>query len=121
MFFLLFFAGFMLFVFLIIRFILAYSSKITEFAVGHKHQDAEQIISDGMVPERWIVGGLLKGRLVSRKRLKRRAIRRMEVLIRYFTHSPLVSDDDSRDMLIKSLKYIRDDWREKSSAELFPE
>jgi hypothetical protein len=121
MFFLLFFAGFVLFIFLLVKFILAYTARITEIAVGSKHQDAEQITFDGMVPQRWSSGRLAKVLVSSPARRKRMAMKRMQTLLRYFAHTPLVADDESREMLIKRLEYIRDDWRAKTPAELFPE
>lgn len=121
MFLLLFLAGFMLSIFLMVKFILAYTAKITEVAVGSKHEDAEQIIFDGLIPERWAAGGLAKVVARSPAGRKRKALKKMNTLIRYFAHTPLVTDDESREMLIKRLEYVREDWQAKAPAELFPE
>jgi len=118
MYFLLLLAGMVAFIFLLYKFILGYSQKTVSRLVEKKHRAAEVILNTGIAPHKWGEKGLT--RVLNRSLSKFIVVWKLERIISYFQHTPLVEDEDTRELLLSKLRKIRDDWKRKEWKEIYP-
>lgn len=82
--------------------------------VDRRHRAAEAIIETGRPPREWIdalpPGGGERGR--------RRLLRELRKLAKYFEHSPLVDTEETRRVLVDQLKEIGNKWKAAPAADL---
>lgn len=118
MYFLLLILGLAAFILVFSKFAILYSEKVITAMVEQKHRDAEVILATGIVPLKWGNGRFHS--FVSEDISKFFVIRRLEKLIKYFQHSPLVDSDDAREMLVGRLQNIRDSWCKMNWKDMYP-
>lgn len=85
--------------------------------VGRKHRLIEEIITTGKIPTAWSnpPGFLQKKPGFSAKQAG--AIRRLDDLILYVQDSPLVGDEETREVLLSRLLAVRAVWSTGSRGE----
>ncbi len=105
-------------IFFTYKLILFYTKTMIQIAVDHKHRETEIITESGLVPPQW--KNALLVRFGSPGVAKWFAMRRLRKLISYFRHTPLVSDEASREIVLRKLLMIQETWRTKDWIELFP-
>jgi hypothetical protein len=71
--------------------------------VGKKHRLIEEIVTTGQVPPAWARKPLFS-------RQQPGTIRRLDDLIRYAQNSPLVGDEETREILLSKLLAVRAEW-----------
>ncbi len=103
--------------------------KVLGRVVHERHHNAEYITSTGQVPEAWtrpyferIDGVQANGELdagVRERRVarleaqaKRRSIKGIDDLLRYFSRAPVFADDHSRRVLMEELESAKETWLE---------
>jgi len=118
MYFLILLVGIVAFIFLLYKFILSYSQKAVSRLVETKHRAAEEILKTGIAPHKWGKKGLT--RLLNLGLPKLIAVWKLERIISYFQYTPLVEDEDTRELLLSRLRKIRDDWKSKEWKEIYP-
>lgn len=82
--------------------------------VDRRHRAAEAIIETGSPPREWIEA-LPPG---GGERSRRRLLRELGKLAKYFEHSPLVDTEETRRVLLDQLKEIREKWKAAPAADL---
>jgi hypothetical protein len=118
MYFLLFVLGFAATIAILSKLIIIYAEKVITILVEKKHKDAEAILSTGTVPPRWIKLGIAS--YMGGDILKLIAIRRLDKIIKYFKHSPMVESDNARQILIERLQSIQDSWCKMEWKKMYP-
>ena len=48
------------------------------------------------------------------------AMRKIGRIIKYFKHTPIVEDDESREVLVKRLQSIQSQWKKVTWKEIYP-
>jgi hypothetical protein len=94
--------------------------------VDRRHRAAEEILDSGRAPRAWIemlsrrFPGLASGAVASRREraLKRRLVRELRRLEKYFERSPLVDSEETRTTLVAELRAVREKWLSTPVAEL---
>lgn len=98
--------------------ILLFSKRMIQMAVDTKHRETEIISQSGLAPPQW------NSRLLVRsgypKLAKWVAMRRIRKLISYFRYTPLVADEESRSVVLKTLSQVQQSWRTKEWREIYP-
>ncbi len=82
--------------------------------VDRRHRAAEAIIETGRPPREWIEALPPRGE----ERRRRRLLRELAKLAKYFEHSPLVDSEETRRVLVDQLEEIRDKWKAAPAADL---
>jgi hypothetical protein len=118
--FLLIILGFAVFLFLAFKLIMAYTMKVTSWFVENKHRDAEEILQTGYVPVRWMSKKEMKGEVEESGFKKTNSLRKLTKIIKYFEHTPLVEDEESRKILLTRLRAIRAQWKQARWTEMLP-
>ena len=103
--------------------------KVLGRVVHERHQNAEYITSTGQVPDAWTrphfeqidvlqangdLDPAVRERRVSRleAKAKRRSLKGIDDLLRYFSRAPVFADDHSRRVLMEQLESTRETWLE---------
>ncbi len=110
--------GMVVFLFLLYKLTILYTEKIVSVVVDRKHQDAETILSSSYAPPEWGKRGIV--RWVNESLAKRLALRKLDGIIKYFKHTPLVEDEDARELLISRLKSVKESWQQMAWKEIYP-
>lgn len=118
MFFLYFVVVTIVFVVLFYGFVVVYSQKVISFLVERKHRDAEMILNSGIAPPDWGKKGL--ARFGHSGLSKMIAMRKIRQIIHYFRHTPIVEDEESRELLVSRLQKIRESWKKMGWKEIYP-
>ncbi len=118
MYFLLFILGFAAFITIFSKLVILYSEKVITTLVEQKHRDAEVILSTGIVPPKWAKRGI--NSFVGEGISKSIVMRRLDKVIKYFQHSPLVESDDAREILVGRLRGIQESWQKMNWKEMYP-
>ena len=107
-------------------------SKSISRSVEQKHKAAEIIISTGKIPEMWIgeIGKRIRrleklangaeDRVVEQKKAKMAAVKRLNILKKYFRKSKFVQDDEARSILVDKLEKVKVLWEQRSWEEIAP-
>lgn len=110
--------GMVVFIFLLYKATILYTEKIVSVVVGRKHQDAETILDTGYAPPEWAKRGIL--RWADDTFAKRLAMRKLNAIIKYYRHTSLVPDEDTRELLIGRLNTVKESWRHMAWKEIYP-
>ncbi len=103
--------------------------KVLGRVVHERHHNAEYITSTGQVPEAWTrpyferidevqangeLDAGVRDRRVARleAQAKRRSIKGIDDLLRYFSRAPVFADDHSRRVLMEELESAKETWLE---------
>jgi len=103
--------------------------KVLGRVVHERHQNAEYITSTGQVPEAWTrpyfqqidalqangdLDPAVRERRIARleAQAKRRSIKGIDDLLRYFSRAPVFADDYSRRVLMEDLESAKETWLE---------
>ena len=103
--------------------------KVLGRVVHERHQNAEYITSTGQVPEAWTkpyfqqidalqangdLDPAVRERRIARleAQAKRRSIKGIDDLLRYFSRAPVFADDYSRRVLMEDLESAKKTWLE---------
>jgi hypothetical protein len=110
---------------LIMLFAIWLANRLAYRMVGHKHHLLETIIKTGEVPDEWRMSQPRRRLFLQSQestawlaRSKDTYLARLDEFIRYAETSPLVEDDDTRDVLLDRLDEIRADWAERDASAL---
>ena len=106
--------GFGIIVYLLYRYMMAVSSLMMD----SKEDDKETIIHTGRVPRRWIKRKVEKSPPVVKRWLKVRCIRRINKLIRHYSHTTLVSSEAERKYIVKTLRDVREAWKQEALEDI---
>jgi hypothetical protein len=82
--------------------------------VDRRHRAAEQILETGRPPQAWLEGLPPS----SPERARRRLLRELRRLQKYFERSPLVDTEETRHVLVGQLKEVGDKWKAAPAAEV---
>lgn len=87
-------------------------NSLANQVVGKKHHLLEEIINSGEMPSHWSDQFMdwLFSASASQKRRRKRSLRTLDELIHYTRTTPLVSDEESREVLVDRLVEIQSDW-----------
>jgi hypothetical protein len=107
-------AGIFLFYWLVIK----YAETVVTLLVERKHWDAEMILNSGIAPPAWGKQGI--ARIGHHGLSKVVAMRKIGRIIKYFEHTPIVEDDESRDMVVKRLQSIKTQWKNMGWKDIYP-
>jgi len=106
------------------------ASRATDILIGEKHRQLEKITTTADVPERWRRGNdrrvkRMKARKAEPGKLeevqelaKRDYLSRLEKLQKYAASSPLVADEETRQLLLARLADARTLWEARPAREL---
>ncbi len=94
--------------------------------VDRRHRAAEEILDSGRAPRAWVemlagrfpgigAGEVAPGR---ERALKRRLLRELRRLEKYFERSPLVDTEETRSALVAELREVRRKWQAARVTEL---
>ncbi len=94
--------------------------------VDRRHRAAEEILDSGCAPRAWVemlgsrfpgigAGDVVPGR---ERALKRRLLRELRSLEKYFERSPLVDTEETRRVLVAELREVRQKWQAAAVTEL---
>jgi hypothetical protein len=92
------------------------ANRFAERVIGRKHRWIEEIMQTGAVPADWAGGdgplARLGMSLTGRPRVAglARHVRRLDELIVYVENSPLMGDEETRDVVLDRLDEVRDAW-----------
>lgn len=103
--------------------------KVLGRVIDERHHHAEYITTTGQAPEAWTrpyferiaalqaAGGLepaARERRIARldAQAKRRSLKGIDDLLRYFARAPVFADEHSRRVLIEQLEAARETWRQ---------
>ena len=112
-----------------VRFGVVIIGKVLGRVVHERHHNAEYITSTGQVPEAWTrpyferidelqangeLDAGVRDRRVARleAQAKRRSIKGIDDLLRYFSRAPVFADDHSRRVLMEELESAKETWLE---------
>ena len=101
--------GAAIFIFVMGLLIMKYAQFLVSVMVERKHSETEHIIASETVPPRWCKG--LFAYDILAPVAKFRSTRRLNNLVRYFDHTPLVEDEGTRKQIVENLARIGDQWR----------
>ena len=76
------------------------------------------ILSSGIAPPKWNRLGLI--RLGAGGFVKYRAMWKMGRIINYFEHTPMVENDEARELIVSRLKGVRSEWKGMNWEEIYP-
>ena len=104
----------------VIRLAAVLMNVVGERAIGSKHRAAQLIIETGKIPPQWIVAGSrAAGSTIDAQDAARQvAILKLDALITHFTTSPLVEDEETRQLLLSQLHHARQAWSERPWHEI---
>jgi len=106
------------------------ASRATDILIGEKHRQLEKITTTADVPERWRRGNdrrvkRMKARKAEPGKLeevqelaKRHYLSRLEKLQKYAASSPLVADEETRQLLLARLADAHTLWEARPAQEL---
>ena len=100
--------------------VISYTVRLTKTLIDDRHSDADAILDTGLVPDRWVV----KSGRRPRRRMpltRRRALRRLRTIIRYFSRTPVVADEVQREDIMSRLQSTYATWRSSSLEDLIPD
>ncbi|MEM7126172.1 MAG: hypothetical protein AAF702_07585 [Chloroflexota bacterium] len=83
------------------------TNVLVERSVGRKHRLLEEMMNTGKLPVAWSSHLDLKGQSA---KTQRKIAGQLDELIRYAQTTPLVADEESRQVLLERLDGIRADW-----------
>ena len=99
--------------------------------VHDRHKSAESILEDGHVPSWWyrevLVSRLRPGASVDpkdpefRTRARRRFLKRLDGLLKYFDTAPVFESEEARRMLVRDLRAARERWATAPWADIVQE
>ena len=112
-----------------VRFGVVIIGKVLGRVVHERHHNAEYITSTGQVPEAWTrpyferidelqangeLDAAVRERRIARleAQAKRRSIKGIDDLLRYFSRAPVFADDHSRRVLMEELESAKETWLE---------
>ena len=112
-----------------VRFGVVIIGKVLGRVVHERHHNAEYITSTGQVPEAWTrpyferidelqadaeLDGAVRERRIARleAQAKRRSIKGIDDLLRYFSRAPVFADEHSRRVLLEELESAKETWLE---------
>ena len=94
--------------------------------VDRRHRAAQEILDSGRAPKVWLEAidsrfpGIATGEVSAahERGVRRRLLRELRRLQRYFEKSPLVDSEDTRQVLIAQLRDVRERWQSASVGDL---
>ena len=112
-----------------VRFGVVIVGKVLGRVVHERHHNAEYITSTGQVPEAWTrpyferidalqadaeLDAAVRERRIARldAKAKRRSIKGIDDLLRYFSRAPVFADEHSRRVLMEELESAKETWLE---------
>lgn len=95
----------------IVRLAAVFMNVVAERAIGSKHRAAQVIIETGKVPPQWVAAG-------GGDAARRAALARLDALIEHFKTSPLVEDEETRQILLGKLGDARQAWQARPWHEI---
>lgn len=112
-----------------VRFGVVIIGKVLGRVVHERHHNAEYITSTGQVPEAWTrayferidelqanaeLDAAVRERRIARLEMqaKRRSIKGIDDLLRYFSRAPVFADEHSRRVLMEELESAKETWLE---------
>ena len=112
-----------------VRFGVVIVGKVLGRVVHERHHNAEYITSTGQVPEAWTrpyferidelqangeLDAAVRERRIARleAQAKRRSIKGIDDLLRYFSRAPVFADEHSRRVLMEELESAKETWLE---------
>ena len=112
-----------------VRFGVVIIGKVLGRVVHERHHNAEYITSTGQVPEAWTrpyferidelqangeLDAAVRERRIARleAQAKRRSIKGIDDLLRYFSRAPVFADEHSRRVLMEELESAKETWLE---------
>lgn len=104
----------------ITRFAAVLMNVVGERAIGSKHRAAQHIVETGRIPPQWLEAkARAAGATTDVQDVARRAaIEKLDALIAHFTTSPLVEDEETRQLLLGQLNQAHTAWRERPWHEI---
>ncbi len=104
---------------LLMRFVIVpYATWLMKAFVSDYHDDANIILETGLIPRRWVTTRGTAKR--SRYFTKGRALKRLRAIIKYFTNTPMVADEDERAAVLSRLESVYKAWESSSLDEIMP-
>jgi hypothetical protein len=97
---------FILIVFLAYKYIM----KVSSLMIDGKEEVKEMIVNTGRSPLSWAKKITGERRPWKKKWIKWRCIRKIKRLIRYYTFTTLVADENERQYIIKALRNTKKSW-----------
>lgn len=92
---------------------------VADRAIGSHHRAAEIIVNTGKVPPAWIKSTLPQPASPDQEsQAKAAAIAKLDALIIRFTTSPLVADEETRQVLLGELRRAREHWQKSAWREI---
>jgi hypothetical protein len=94
------------------------SNTIASQVIGKKHHLLEEIVNTGEVPQSWTSSRMPRflQDAESQERRHKRFLRKLDDLIQYVRTTPLVADEESREVLLARLFEVRADWEAQEGA-----
>lgn len=89
--------------------------KLVDKAVGQKHRHAQKIIETGVPPEEWFNG------VSESDSAKNRCLNKLTELIKYFKKTNIITDEETRDLLLKKLNNVYRQWQNQVFTEIINE
>lgn len=93
-----------------------FSRQVTDQLIGRKHRWIEEIMSTGEAPDAWyrrtqwpIRAHKLQGRNAPEK-AKANHLRQLDDLIAYTERSPLMGDEETKEVVLQRLDEVYDEW-----------
>ncbi len=91
------------------------SNTLSNQMIGNKHRLLEEIVNAGEIPQSWNMD--FTSRLFNwtggveqrQERLRKRSVRKLEELLQYVRTTSLVSDEETREVLVELLTEVRAD------------
>ena len=108
------------FIYLVHKFIIAYSTKLLSFFVSNNHKYADEIITSGYVPVDWLVDVRGKKPRTRKRMNKVNALRRIRKIEKYFRHTSMVETEEVRAHILLRLKSVRKLWEQATWESLIP-
>lgn len=108
------------FVFLLGKLILAYATKLTSVFIDTNHKYADEVLATGYVPVDWLVKTRRSRPLVRSRMTKRKALKRLAKVIRYFHRTPMVASEEERDRILARLRSVQQYWSESAWDQIVP-
>ena len=117
---LLFMLLFAVFVFLLGKLILVYATKLTSVFIDTNHKYADEVITTGYVPVDWLVNTRASRPRIRSRMNKRKALRGLGKIIRYFRRTPMVASEEERARILGRLRSVKDHWRDAAWEQIVP-
>ncbi len=96
------------------------STRLIELFIGSKHADADEILQTRRIPTSWCIKTPKKGAPSRRRITKRKALRRLWRVIKYFKRTPLVDTEETRARIIRDLGNVYRAWSEADLSSIMP-